>query len=108
MLAAQGLDPLLQSPPLLACRPLPVKGRFGQPQRPAGPVGRALLALHQIPRRPTPGRGAYHFFEFTSSKSEIFKAWSATSLLSRTFSSWTALSFRMSATSIPAYTFFQR
>ena len=46
---------------------------------------------------------AYHFFEFTSLSTWMFKAWSATSDLSCRFSSWSSFILRASDSSIPSY-----
>src|SRR5215207_4083113 len=67
--AAQSPDPSLQpSSPSVGFN-LAVKRGLGQTQRITGSIDRTLLPLHQILRGPSPRRGAYHFFEFTSSRS---------------------------------------
>src|SRR5688572_10985931 len=69
MFPAQSLDPPLQ-PTGRSTRPgLAIKRRLRQTQSPTGPIHRTLPPFDQIARRAPPSRRAYHFFEFTSSKS---------------------------------------
>src|SRR5256885_720432 len=66
---AQRFDPLLQPSSQPVGHHLPIKCRLGQMQRLTRSLDRTLLPLHQIARRLPARRGAYHFFEFTSSSS---------------------------------------
>ena len=66
-----------------------------------------VAPLQMVHRRPAL-RCAYHFFEATSCSITLSRLRSATSLLSRAFSSRNCFSSRTSAASRPPYCFFQR
>ena len=75
---------------------------------PAGPSARKAAAFEDIPHRFSLYRGPGHFFALRSCKMALSKLSSATSFLSRVFSSRSCLSSRTSSEWSPAYCFFQR
>src|SRR5690606_26392238 len=95
--------------PLVITRSLPVvEAARLHLHQPAGSAQAHGISLSGLPHHLAPLRGLHHFFEFTSLRIWMSRAWSATKRLSRRFSSSSSFSRLASESSMPPNFDFQR